>query len=116
MTYADPLQRRDLISGLHALADLLETGPQIPAPPVVDVLVFPPGGSDEEICAEIDRIAALIGAEINGWTADHGHCSASRSFGSVKYRAVVISSRARAYHNARASYSGNVIPGIPGEG
>ena len=32
MTYADPAERRDLISGLRALADFLEDSPEIPAP------------------------------------------------------------------------------------
>ena len=32
MTYAEPLQRPYLISGLRALADLLESNPEIPAP------------------------------------------------------------------------------------
>ena len=32
MTYADPMRRCDLITGLRALANLLEDGPQVPAP------------------------------------------------------------------------------------
>ena len=43
MTYANPAERRDLISGLRALADFLEDNPEIPAPFSADVLVFPPG-------------------------------------------------------------------------
>ncbi len=111
MTYADPLRRPDLISGLRALADLLESCPEIPAPYAIDVLVFPPDGSDEDICAEIDRIAALLGTEINDRTAGYGHYTASRTFGRVQYRAVAIPSRTRAYYDAQNSYAGNVIPG-----
>jgi hypothetical protein len=116
MTYANPLERRDLIAGLRALADLLESSADIPAPPVADVLVFPPNGPDEEIYAEVDRTAALIGAEVNDRTAAQGNYTASRRFGPVEYRAVAIPSRARAYHNAWTSYSGNVIPDTREEG
>jgi hypothetical protein len=116
MTYADPLQRRDLIRGLRMLADLLESSPETPAPYSTDVLVFPPHGPDQDICAEIDRIAALIGAEPHDQTAEYGHYTASRSFGRVQYRAVAILSRTRAYHDAWASCSGSVIPDRSEEG
>jgi hypothetical protein len=115
MTYADPLQRRDLIHGLRMLADLLESCPEIPAPYETDVLVFPPRGSDD-ICAEINRIAVLMGTEPHDQIARYGHYTAARSFGSVQYRAVAILSRARAYHDPWASYSGSVILDTPEEG
>ena len=116
MTYADPPQRRDLIHGLRMLADLLESCPEIPAPYATDVLVFPPDGPDEDICAEIDRIAVLIGAESHDQIAKYGHYTATRSFGRVQYRALAILSRTRASHDAWASYSGSVIPDTPKEG
>src|SRR5450755_2483531 len=65
MTYADPGRRRDLITGLRALADFLEGSPQIPAPCCVDVLVFPPNVPGQDGRAEIDRIAVLTGARID---------------------------------------------------
>ena len=111
MTYADPGRRRDLITGLRALADFLEGSPQIPAPYCVDVLVFLPGALEEDGRAEIDRIAVLTGARIDDRTAEYGHYIASRVFGPVEYRAVFIPPRTRAYYDARGSYSGNVIPG-----
>jgi hypothetical protein len=116
MTYADPMRRCDLITGLHALANFLEDGPQVPAPYNVDVLVFPTDASDDEGRAEIDRIAGLIGVNVHDGTAEHDHYTASRIFGPVEYRAIFIPPRARAYYAARNSYSGNVIPGIPEEG
>ena len=116
MTYADPGRRRDLITGLRALADFLEGSPQIPAPYCVDVLVFLPGALEEDGRAEIDRIAGLIGVKVHDGIAEHDHYTASRIFGPVEYRAVFIPPRARAYYAARNSYSGNVIPGIPEEG
>jgi hypothetical protein len=51
---------------------------------------FPPRGADEEMRAEIDRIAARIGAEAMD-NAAYGHYLASRHFGPVQYRAVAIS-------------------------
>ena len=111
MTYADPGRRRDLITGLRALAKFLEDSPLIPAPYCVDVLVFPPGALEEDGRAEIDRIAVLTGARIDDQAAEYGHYTASRVFGPVEYRAVFIPPRTRAYYDARGSYSGNVIPG-----
>ena len=111
MTYADPGRRRDLITGLRALAKFLEDSPLIPAPYCVDVLVFPPGALEEDGRAEIDRIAELTGARIDDQTAEYGHYTASRVFGPVEYRAVFIPPRNRAYYDARGSYSGNIIPG-----
>ncbi len=116
MTYADPPQRRDLIHRLRMLADLLESCPEIPAPYATDVLVFPPDGPDEDICAEIDRIAVLIGTESHDQIAKYGHYTATRSFGRVQYRALAILSRTRASHDACASHSGSVIPDTPKEG
>ena len=111
MTYANPGRRRDLITGLRALATFLEDSPQIPAPYSVDVLVFPPDAPDEDGRAEIDRIAALAGASVDDQTAEYGHYTASRVFGPVEYRAVFIPPRTRACYDARGSYSGNIIPG-----
>ena len=111
MTYADPGRRRDLITGLRALADFLEDSPRIPAPYCVDVLVFPPDVPGQDGRAEIDRIATLTGARIDDRTAEYGHYTASRDFGPVEYRAVFIPPRTRAYYDARGSYSGNIIPG-----
>lgn len=109
MTYANRQEWRDLIAGLRAFAGFLEDKPEIPAPFCADVLVFPPDDLGENGRAEIDRIAALIGATTEDRTAEYGHYTASRRFGPVEYRAVFIPSRSRAYHEARASYSGNVI-------
>ena len=75
MTYANPAKRRDLITGLRALADFLEDNRQIPAPFSADVLVFPPWVSGEDGRAEIDRIAAMIGAPIVDGTARNEHYS-----------------------------------------
>jgi hypothetical protein len=115
MTYANPARRIDVIRGLRELAALLESCPDIPAPYTLDVLVFPPDGTDAEICAEVDRIAALLGIAVQDATARHAHYTATKGFGAVRYRAVAIPSRVRAYHDARNSYAADVMPGTKKE-
>jgi hypothetical protein len=89
MTYANPIQRQELITGLRAVADFLESNPEVPAPSFTDVLVFPPFSSDAENRQEIDAIASLIGSGTEMSSARH-HYTASRRFGPVEYRAVAI--------------------------
>src|SRR5260370_35130167 len=61
MTYANLTERQALISGLRALAGLLESNPDVPASVYADVLVFPPHASDTENHSAIAMIASLIG-------------------------------------------------------
>ena len=88
-TYANPIQRQELITGLRALADFLESNPEVPAPTFTDMLVFPPHANDSENRQEIDTIASRIGAgtEIS---PVRRHYATSRRFGPVEYRAVAI--------------------------
>jgi hypothetical protein len=109
MTYASPEERSSLIAGLRDLADLLEGNPEVPAPRWTDVMVFPPDGTENEMRAEIDRIAALIDASISDQTADDGHYTASRKFGPVQYKAVAIPARWLARRAARMSNAENII-------
>jgi hypothetical protein len=109
MTYANAIERQALISGFRELADFLERNPEVPAPRYTDVLVFPPHASDAENRREIDRIAALIGADVNDQTADNGHYTAGRKFGPVRYEAVGIPARWRARRAAQMSYADNII-------
>lgn len=85
--YADTKQRARLIAGLLDLAAFLQANPDVPAPQYTDVLVFPSDGTDAERRAEIDAIAARIGAETETVC---GHYIVTRQFGPVEYRAVVI--------------------------
>ncbi len=89
MTYADPAQRQELITGLRALADFLASHPEVPAPLYTDVLVFPPLGSDSARRREIDLIASRIGSGV-GTCPIYCHYQTSRRFGPVEYRAVAI--------------------------
>ncbi|MBV9405188.1 MAG: hypothetical protein JO211_07575 [Acidobacteriaceae bacterium] len=88
--YANAAERDRLIAGLRALADFLEDHSDVPAPCWADVLIFPPDGTDDEMRAEIDTIAARIEARATDEGSAHAHYVASRSFGPVEYRAVAI--------------------------
>jgi hypothetical protein len=110
MTYANAKERDGLIAGLRDLADFLEGMPGIPAPKLAHLMVFPPTSSDDQMKAEIDSIAALIGSRVDDQTAAHRHYTTSRSFGPVEYQAVAIPTSTRAYHAARESYAGNIRP------
>ena len=90
MAYANSDERSRLIAGIRALAAFLQDHPDVPVAPWADVYVFPPRGTDEQMRAEIDQIAARIGTAVTH-DADHGHYTASRHFGPVQYRAVAIS-------------------------
>ena len=88
MTYADSTEQAAFIGGLRALADYLESNPAVPAPTYSHVFVFPPDGDWAAMRAEIDAIAARLG--VIAHLAGGGHYLATRSFGTVEYRAVAI--------------------------
>jgi hypothetical protein len=89
MTYANPIQRQELITGLRALAGFLEQNPGVPAPPSADVLVFPPFATHAENKHEVDVIASRIGSGTETSYPDR-HYTTSRTFGRVGYHAVAI--------------------------
>jgi hypothetical protein len=97
MTYAEPSGRAALIEGLRALADYLESNPEVPAPSYTDVYTFPPDGDCAEMRAEIDAIAARLGVKADE-TAGGSHYNAARSFGPIEYRAIAI---CKHHHPAR---------------
>lgn len=90
MTYADPDERAQLITGLYGLAAFLEQNPDLPAPwGTVTIHVFPPRDFiDGECRAEIDTIAARTGTETS--ESPCGHYSTSLHFGPVEYMPVFI--------------------------
>ncbi|GII94925.1 zinc finger-like domain-containing protein [Sinosporangium siamense] len=57
------VDRRPVIEGLRALADLLDSNPRIPAPRGVFAVRCVYRSTDEEAAAEIDRIAGELGTE-----------------------------------------------------
>ena len=109
MTYSDAEERGSLIVGLRELADFLEGNPKVPAPRWADVMVFPPHGTDIEMKAAIDAIAALVGTDVSDQTAESGHYTASRRFGPVQYKAVGIPARSMARRVAQSSYTENIV-------
>jgi hypothetical protein len=62
MTYANPTQRQELITGLRVLADFLASHPAVPASRSADVLVLPPFTSDSAKRREIGVITSHIGS------------------------------------------------------
>jgi hypothetical protein len=98
--YSSSEERARIIAGLRELADFLDQNPNVPAPLSTVVYVFPPGGSDAEMFAEIDAIAESIGATASDADSPYGHYSTVRYFGPMQYRAVAIP------HSARDDQSG----------
>lgn len=88
MAYADSTERAAFISGLRALADYLESNPEVPTLIYSTVHTFPPNDDWAGMRAEIDAIAARLG--VTARLTGGGHYVASRSFGPVEYRAVAI--------------------------
>jgi hypothetical protein len=111
----DIQERRDFIAGLRDLADFLERTREVPVPRWESVMFFPSASTDNEMRQEIDRVAALLGSGIEDRTAEYGHYTTSRYFGTLQYRAVAIPARTAAYHAARMSYSENIAPLTDGE-
>jgi hypothetical protein len=91
MTYSSPAERAEIIGGFRALADYLESSPEVPVPSYSVVYIFPPDGNWQEMRGEIRAIAARLGV-IARETAG-GHYTAVRMFGPVEYRAVAIPPR-----------------------
>ncbi|GAA3653900.1 hypothetical protein GCM10022224_016150 [Nonomuraea antimicrobica] len=102
--------RRALINGLLNLAIFLETHPDVPASSNVTLHHFPDRDNDDDLCAEIDQIAARIGSDIDFEDSPYGHYATSVSFGPVEYRAVAILAAARSRHDAENSYRGCIKP------
>jgi len=88
MNHADSTQRAAIISGFRALADYLESNPEVPAPAYPVVHTFPPADDWRQMCAEIDATAAQLGVIVH--LTGGGHYVAARLFGPVEYRAVAI--------------------------
>jgi len=84
----DSSEREAFISGLRGLADYLQSTPDAPAPGYSPLYVFPRQDDWAGNCAEIDAIARLLG--VTAHLTYGGQYAASRSFGSVEYRAVAI--------------------------
>jgi hypothetical protein len=89
MAYAGPDERAALINGFRALADYLDSNPNVPAPSHADVYTFPTDGECGGMRADIEAAAELLGCQARE-TAGGEHYSATRSFGPVEYRIIAI--------------------------
>ncbi|MEO3875322.1 hypothetical protein ABGB18_41615 [Nonomuraea sp. B12E4] len=97
--------RRSFINGLLNLAIFLETHPDVPVPTArVAVHAFPAKGTDEEMRAEVDKVAALLGTGIDPDFEAHDHYVTGLDFGLIRYEFVAILAAARARHAAEDSY------------
>ncbi|MFI6604531.1 hypothetical protein ACIBHX_50615 [Nonomuraea sp. NPDC050536] len=108
MTPAD--YRTAVINGLLDLAAFLEANPALPAPYHVKVDHFAPDKPDEEMRAEVDNIAALLGTKACLPEFSYGHYRTSLSFGPIEYSVIAILAQARARHAADSSYNGCITP------
>jgi hypothetical protein len=109
--FPNPVPRDQIITGLHQLADYLDTHPTIPVAPYGwELLVGTHSTTDPDGLAEIDRIAAHLGVIPDDQITDGGHYAAIKTFGPITYRAFHIPARSRAIHRAFMTYADSVIP------
>lgn len=104
-------ERAAFVAGLRELADFIESHPELPVPPRYTKTPVSPhlNGTDDEDRAEVDRIAAILGAV--PVTTRGGHYEVARKFGGgVTYQAVAIPEQDMAVYRALVSYSGSVTP------
>ncbi|WP_433417745.1 hypothetical protein ACQP1V_00790 [Microtetraspora malaysiensis] len=105
------IDRTAVITGLRALTAFLEANPAVPVPdfPIL-IRCFPKRGSDTEMRAEVDRIAELLGTEIDPDDLPFGHYTTGLDFSPIRYEVTAILADARARHAAESSYYGCVQP------
>jgi hypothetical protein len=102
----DLFARTQTIAGLRALADFLEHNPAVPVREYgQEYTVFTRTESDEAARAEVDRIAALLGEDVEDETGRGGHYTVSKIFGRITYTAIHIPARCQAEHDALMSYA-----------
>lgn len=103
----DP-KRAEFTAGLRALADFIDTHPEMPLPRGADARVFL-NGTDDEDRAEVDRVAGILGVQPERTL--HGHYRAERDFGGrVTCAAIAVPAQRMAQHIALMSYDSAVTP------
>ncbi|GAA1594094.1 hypothetical protein GCM10009678_90310 [Actinomadura kijaniata] len=102
--------RTRMISALRALADFLDSHPDIPVGEFSRARLhfIPRTGTADGNAAAIDRIAHTLGVEPTGERT--GHYRAVKHFGPASYEAFAIHPDAQADHDARDSYYDAVMP------
>ncbi|MBW8487247.1 hypothetical protein [Actinomadura parmotrematis] len=108
------MNRRNLITGLRALADFLEDNPAVPIPRgTVTVSMFARGDSQTCQRAAVDGVAALLGVPVQDETHDGGHYTAAKHFGPIAYQAIHIPTERQHAHRALMTYAPNFDPPAP---
>ena len=107
----DLLTRAKVITGLRQLADYLDTHPGVPVDTYGwDLNIYTDrDDSDTAAQAEVDQIAAVLGAQVTDNTGRGGHYIAARTFGLITYRAVHIP-EARMASTRRSCPTGTAWP------
>lgn len=80
--------RARFINGLRDLANFLGAHFGFPVPDAIEMTVFVDGDDYAERCAQVDRLALLLGTTT---VASLGHYCTERSFGPISYRVVAVS-------------------------
>ena len=107
----DLFARHQIITGLRSLADFLEANPAVPVNKYgIDVLHSVREHDDTASAAEVDRIAALLGNDVQDERHQRGHYKVTRTFGRVTYRAYYVPSEEMRRYRAWCSYVNAVTP------
>ncbi|MEU4292083.1 hypothetical protein AB0E63_27990 [Kribbella sp. NPDC026596] len=101
-------ERAAMIRGLFELAAWVADHPEMPLPYLTGGM-FPGGVDFAAEAAEVDRIAAALGAPA-GFRAGGGHYQAERMFGPVRVYALATTREYDAAYRAHMSYADNVQP------
>lgn len=86
--------RTEIVAGLRALADFLETNPAVPIPRHGHTFGVSTSGSDEQRLAQVKFASLTIGEETTDNTQSEGHYWTQRRFGPVSYRIAAVSTAA----------------------
>jgi len=87
----DPGAKARFTRALRDLADYLDRNPAIPVPKTGETITVHASPADHGGRAQVDHIAALLGAGIRDETAHGGHYWAVRQFGPIGYEIAAIS-------------------------
>jgi hypothetical protein len=109
----DPGAKGRFIRSLRELADYLDRNIAVPVPAYGASILLHASSADDGGRAQVDRIATLLGADVNDDTALGGHYWAVRAFGPIGYEIVAITDSYSATFHALMSYDGSVIPDSP---
>ncbi|MGW2312795.1 hypothetical protein [Actinomadura luteofluorescens] len=104
----DLFARHQVITGLRALADFLETNPCVPVHEYGATFPFSVCEGDAASAARVDQVAALLGVPVADDRPTGGHYTASKSFGRITYRIVHVPQRRHDEYDAYMSYRDNI--------